>query len=393
GSLAVSVGTGVVASVANLLILGGVIASGESAPSRGVQLLWAAGFLVTGGLVAGLGGVLGGGGEPGPNRTAGAWVSPFAWTAAVATFLLLVIGGVVTSEEAGLAVPDWPNSFGSNMFLYPISRMIAQNDVYFEHTHRLFGSLVGLVVLTFTVFSWASSGRRWFSMAVTLALLMVVFQGVLGGMRVEQADLWQGEVSGWKRSMKDAFDALGLDATRLRVFHGVFGQVFFAWLLAIAAFASSTWRDRPLHHRLGAVDRWMTAGFVICLLIQLVLGALTRHVSRESFIFAHLGFAFAVAGYGLFVALRRLVTARDVDALRRLAAILGFAMLGQIALGFGAYALTSGEETTMATLVATSHQGCGAIILGLAAFDASLVFRLTAARNSPSKALSTAIPD
>jgi cytochrome c oxidase assembly protein subunit 15 len=64
------------------------------------------------------------------------WTSAFAWVTATATFFLLAIGGIVTAQEAGLAVVDWPNSFGYNMFLYPLSRMTG--GIYFEHAHRLF---------------------------------------------------------------------------------------------------------------------------------------------------------------------------------------------------------------------------------------------------------------
>ena len=78
---------------------------------------------------------------------------------AAATFILLMAGGLVTSNRAGMAVPDWPATFGSNMFLYPLSKMTG--GIYFEHTHRLLGTFVGLAAITLAVFLQIVERRGW----------------------------------------------------------------------------------------------------------------------------------------------------------------------------------------------------------------------------------------
>ena len=90
----------------------------------------------------------------------------------------------MTSAEAGLAVADWPTSFGYNMFLYPFSRMTG--GIYYEHAHRLLGALVGLTTLVLALFLQRVETRRWVRRLGWAALLMVVVQGVLGGLRVAQ---------------------------------------------------------------------------------------------------------------------------------------------------------------------------------------------------------------
>ena len=110
------------------------------------------------------------------------WPHRLAVTLAGATFPLLFIGGLVTSLGAGLAVPDWPTTFGYNMFLYPWSKMIG--GVFYEHSHRLIASCVGLLTIALTVTLWIKEDRRWLRWLGITALAMVIVQGVLGGLRV-----------------------------------------------------------------------------------------------------------------------------------------------------------------------------------------------------------------
>src|SRR5215470_15615668 len=76
------------------------------------------------------------------------WLRRYAWLTALATFCLLAIGGLVTSHNAGMAVPDWPNTNGYNMFLFPISERVG--GILYEHTHRLAASCVGVLVVGLT---------------------------------------------------------------------------------------------------------------------------------------------------------------------------------------------------------------------------------------------------
>src|SRR5271155_4235290 len=143
------------------------------------------------------------------------WLHRFAVLTAVATFLLLGAGGLVTSHEAGMSVPDWPNSYGYNMFLFPPSKWIG--GIFYEHTHRLWASVVGLMTTVLAVWLWLKDARRWMKWLGVVAFLGVVAQGVLGGLRVTLS-----------------MDSLG-------IFHGVIAQSFFALVCAIALFTSSFW--------------------------------------------------------------------------------------------------------------------------------------------------------
>src|SRR5437588_6239629 len=112
------------------------------------------------------------------NRSLG-WFSSIT---AAATLALIVIGGLVTSHGAGLAVPDWPNSFGYNMFLFPISKWIG--PILFEHTHRLAASTVGFLTIILAVWLWFAEDRQWVRSLGLIAVGAVILQGILGGLRV-----------------------------------------------------------------------------------------------------------------------------------------------------------------------------------------------------------------
>jgi len=141
----------------------------------------------------------------------------FAVLTACFTFLLLGAGGLVTSHEAGMSVPDWPNSYGYNMFLFPPSRWIG--GIFYEHTHRLIASGVGLMTTILAVWLWLKDRRKWMHWVGTTAFLLVVAQGVLGGLRVVLAD------------------------AQLGIFHAIAGQLFFVLTSAIALFTSRWWLE------------------------------------------------------------------------------------------------------------------------------------------------------
>src|SRR5947207_12396113 len=87
------------------------------------------------------------------------WLHRVALLTAVATFPLIFMGGLVTSHQAGMSVPDWPNSYGYNMFLFP-PRLWVGNILY-EHTHRLMGSVVGMLSIVLALVAWRTEQRRW----------------------------------------------------------------------------------------------------------------------------------------------------------------------------------------------------------------------------------------
>src|SRR5438105_14276385 len=87
------------------------------------------------------------------------WLNRFAWLTAVATLFLICSGGMVTSKGVGLAVPDWPTTFGYNMFLFPVSKWIG--GIFFEHTHRLIAFAVGFLTIIFTSWLLRVRARKW----------------------------------------------------------------------------------------------------------------------------------------------------------------------------------------------------------------------------------------
>jgi len=178
----------------------------------------------------------------------------FAVLTAVATFLLLGAGGLVTSHEAGMSVPDWPNSYGYNMFAFPISKWTG--GIFYEHTHRLWASVVGLMTTILAVWLWRKDSRKWMKGLGVIAFLLVVAQGVLGGLRV---------------TMK--MDSLG-------IFHGVVAQTFFVLTCAITLFTSRFWIELAAKQKTFPVPRGLRSHVLfvtILIFLQLVLGATMRH--------------------------------------------------------------------------------------------------------------------
>ena len=103
----------------------------------------------------------------------------FAVFTACVTFLLIIAGALVTSNDAGLSVPDWPTSFGS---LYKIPHLVG--GVRFEHTHRMIAQFVGFLTIILAVWTWRADHRRWMKYLGVTALGLVIAQGVLGGLTV-----------------------------------------------------------------------------------------------------------------------------------------------------------------------------------------------------------------
>ena len=192
------------------------------------------------------------------------WLHRFAVFTALATLALLAVGGVVTSKGVGMAVPDWPNTYGYNMFLFPPSKWVG--GIFYEHTHRLVASGVGLLTTILAVWLWIVESRRWLRWLGVIAFFAVVLQGVLGGLRVV---LFKDEIG---------------------IFHATLAQLFFALVCAMAVFTSRRWTERRApsrlvsentNHRaeavLGAPVRRLVLATTVLIFLQLVLGATMRH--------------------------------------------------------------------------------------------------------------------
>ena len=178
------------------------------------------------------------------------WYAVFV---AASVLVLICSGGLVTSHGAGMAVPDWPNSFGYNMFLFPISHWVG--GVFFEHTHRLIASGVGLLTIGLCILTLVIERRRWVKWLSGIAVLAVIVQGVLGGLRVTEHSA-----------------VLGL-------FHGCLAQGFFCLVATIALVTSRFWSQiRTGSQQSGILAlRFWTVAVTSMLFIQLALGAAMRH--------------------------------------------------------------------------------------------------------------------
>ena len=179
-------------------------------------------------------------------------VFAYAVFTAVSAFVLLVSGGLVTSKGVGMTVPDWPNSYGYNMFTFPISRWVG--GIFYEHTHRLIASGVGLLTVILAVLLWFAEPRRWVRVLGYIAVGAVVVQGVLGGLRVVL--------------IKD----------EIGIFHGMLAQAFISLLVIIAIATSKAFATG------GARWRWHAPGLLrwavtltALVYLQLTIGAAMRH--------------------------------------------------------------------------------------------------------------------
>src|SRR3954468_12199444 len=113
------------------------------------------------------------------------WPHRWAVALACATFPLVWVGGLVTTTKAGMAVLDWPSTYGYNLFLYPWQSWLAGPwDLFVEHGHRLLAASVGMITIGLLAVLYSREKRRWLRVLGFVALGLVIFQGVLGGMRV-----------------------------------------------------------------------------------------------------------------------------------------------------------------------------------------------------------------
>jgi len=107
----------------------------------------------------------------------------FALFTVCCTAFLIFVGGLVTSTESGLSVPDWPTTYGWNMFTFPVSKWVG--GIFYEHSHRLVASFVGFLTVILAFWTWVSEKRKWVRWLAIGALGAVVSQGILGGLTVK----------------------------------------------------------------------------------------------------------------------------------------------------------------------------------------------------------------
>jgi cytochrome c oxidase assembly protein subunit 15 len=288
------------------------------------------------------------------------WRHRFALLTALATFPLLFVGGLVTSTGSALAVPDWPTTFGYNMFLYPWSGMVG--GILYEHSHRLLGALVGFLTIILTVWLWRAEPRAWLRWLGSIALAAVILQGVLGGMRVV------------------------LLAQTLAIVHACLAQAFFSLLVSIAFFTSpgklGNLAEPPVEY-LGRLRR-LSVLTTALIYAQVVFGAILRHTGAS--LDAHLVFAGLVAMHVTVLAMHIWRHHVEEDDVVRPIMLLCGLLIAQLSLGLGAYLV---NHTAMAAMVmpavrvslTTIHLAVGSLMLAT-----SLVLTLRSYRLGPTSA-------
>ncbi len=179
---------------------------------------------------------------------------------ALSIFPLLWVGGMVTSKGAGMSVPDWPTSFGYNMFLLPWDKWspFAGSDsggIFWEHFHRLLGMLAGFVAIALVAAAFITDRRKWVRIGASLLLLAIIIQGIKGGLRVRDVSL------------------------TLAIAHGIFGQAVFSGACLFVLATSAFWTRTAGEARL-RTSKWISKALVIVTLLcltQLTVGAIMRH--------------------------------------------------------------------------------------------------------------------
>jgi cytochrome c oxidase assembly protein subunit 15 len=178
----------------------------------------------------------------------------YTWTVVIAVLLLIFKGALVTSHNAGLAVPDWPTTFGENMFLYPYRLWIG--GVFYEHGHRVLASVIGVLTVVLSMWLWLKPPSFILKILGCAAFGIVCLQGTLGGLTV----IYQ---------LPDI----------ISIAHGILGQTFFLVTITIAFLTNEIRKENSINSSLSTK---ISVSYIGCfatatLYLQLLLGAMTRH--------------------------------------------------------------------------------------------------------------------
>ncbi len=283
------------------------------------------------------------------------WLHHYLRLLAAASLLLIAAGGLVTSTDSGLAVPDWPNTYGHFMFSFPFSKMVG--GILYEHGHRLIASVVGLLTIGLAVWAARVESRAWVRRLAWGALAAVVAQGLLGGITV-----------------------IYLLPRPISISHAGLAQLFFALVVSLGVFTSPGWRTR--YGRTEPLDDQVLGRLAVivpaCVYGQILLGATMRHNDAGLAIpdfplafgrllppewslgiglhLAHRLGAAAVVAVAAALIVRVFRLHRDRPELARPAVLLGAVLSIQI--GLGAWTVWSGLQPH----VNTAHVAVGALV-------------------------------
>jgi len=270
------------------------------------------------------------------------WHHRVALFVAFLTFVVIVAGALVTSEDAGLSVPDWPTSYGHILRLPPWV-----GGIVYEHSHRMIASVTGILTIVIAFWTLFADRRRWMKYLGFAALATIVIQGILGGVTV-----------------------LNFLPPAISTAHSAVGQTFFCIAVLIAVFTGRRWVEEapsPI------ADNGHPKLLVLCLYtiailyLQLVLGGMFRH--RGMSWWPHVVNAVAVALILTWTSVRALISFPRVEAIRRPAALLLFMLMIQLLLGFAAF-LTRvawvGTQANNPMVISTvAHTSVGALLLAI----------------------------
>lgn len=312
------------------------------------------------------------------SKAYSAWPHRLAVLLVCATFPLLWVGGLVTTYRAGMAVPDWPTTYGYNPLAYPLQTWLGGPwDIFIEHLHRLLAGAINIITLALAAALWFAEERPWVRRLGYLAVAGVLVQDVLGGMRVV------------------------LDKRLLAQAHACTGPAFFTLASLLAVATSSAWRTttgQP-HARCSKV-RGLALLTALLAYAQIVLGSQVRHISVDatpsafrSAVLFHLLGAALLAGHSLTLSFRIYWQHAAQPRLRWGANGLAVLVGVQLLLGLGTWLVNYGwpsllprlelaERLTMVrgstgqALMTTAHVACGSLIVALAASLAAWTHRM-----------------
>ncbi len=293
---------------------------------------------------------------------------------------LIWVGGLVTTYDAGMAVPDWPGTYGYNLFLYPYKTwLLGPFDLFIEHGHRLLGAVVGLVAFSIVISAYFKESRRWVFVLTIGLLIAVITQGLLGGMRVVLGD------------------------RTLAMVHGCFGPAFFALSAATAVITSRRWNEYLACEPAMNIGSGVVALFGTIPVLsysQLLLGAQLRHVQPNAApgVFAMIVAPHVIVGFLLWffpvAAWLKIRRCGDLTLSRPAGLLIGLVGV-QIALGVGTWVVNYGWPSVLDwvpgsagflvrakgfsdSIIVTSHVATGSLIL---AVSVALWVRLLRARH------------
>jgi len=268
--------------------------------------------------------------------------------------VLIVAGALVTSNDAGLSVPDWPTTFGS---IYKMPHMVG--GVKFEHGHRMVAEFVGLLTIVIAVWTWRAEKRRWMRVLGVAALGTVIAQGILGGITV-----------------------LYFLPPAVSSAHAAVAQTFFCIAVSIALFTGRKWVEEVPQveydvRRPSLVTLTMLS--IVVLYVQLILGAMFRHKGLSWW--PHVVHAGIVAIVLSWTSIRALTQYSRIEAVRTPAITMLYLMIAQLCLGFTAFltrvawgkdALQPESPMVLSTV---AHVAVGALLLATAIVLAIQVWR------------------